>query len=49
MSKTQRKHPPRMLSPKPRAQKERQRWEAVPPPPVEFPQRLEPVDWKPLG
>ena len=49
MSKTRRNHPPKQLDPKPREQKRRRQKEAMEQLPLDLPQRLEPVDWKPLG
>ncbi len=59
MSKTHRKELPEQLlperpllpehKPKPRQVKRLRQWEAMQPPPVEFPQNLEPVTFKPMG
>lgn len=48
MSKTHRADPPDP-KPKPRQLKRQRQHEAMQPQPVEFPQRLEPVTFKPMG
>ncbi len=48
MSKTHRNSPPEP-KPKPRQVKRARQKVAMQPPPVEFPQRLEPVTFKPMG
>lgn len=48
MSKTNRKEPAEQ-KPKPRQLKRERQHEAMQPQPLEFPQRLEPVTFKPMG
>ena len=48
MSKTHRKQPT-TPPPKPKQLKRQRQREAMEPPPLEYPQRLEPVTFKPMG